>query len=34
MSKLQITVLNYLKENSYNKAGAKTSIKKEGLLKK
>lgn len=34
MSKLQITILNYLKENGVNKAGAKTSIKKEGLLKK
>jgi hypothetical protein len=26
--------VNYLKENGNNKAGAKTSIKKEGLLKK
>ena len=34
MSKLQTTILNYLKENGTNKANAKNSIKKEGLLKK
>ena len=31
MSKLQTTILNYLKENGTN---TKNSIKKEGLLKK